>query len=172
MSEHGNARKNSGFRFPRGRVCGAFGTGFRRHVQELDFPPGAVRCSDNTDCLFSTRSSDPSGRGVDRRGLSTIMHARTAVSDFHGAGFAGRSCRVFGDMCRNWVFHPAPFSGPTTRIASSRRDLTIHRAAAWIAEGFHDLHFSARRAASRVQRGPLISDFGEKILWVSPSDPD
>ena len=41
-------------------------------AQESDFSPGAIQWSDSTDRLFSTRSNDPSGRGVDRGGLTTI----------------------------------------------------------------------------------------------------
>ena len=65
-------RRNGGSKSPGRSVAGRSTFGFRCNVQKLDFSPGAVRRSDSTDRLSSTRSNDPSGRGVDRGGLTTI----------------------------------------------------------------------------------------------------
>ena len=55
-----------------GQCCGACGDELRVDAQESDFSPSAMQWSDSTDRLFSTRPNDPSGRGVDRGGVTTI----------------------------------------------------------------------------------------------------
>ena len=67
-----SARERRLFRVPRGRVGARalFCTGI---AEKTVFRVDAIRWSDSTDCFFSTRSNDPSGRGVDRGGLKALI---------------------------------------------------------------------------------------------------
>ena len=84
---------------------------------------------DSTDCFLRTSSNGPSRRGGKRksareRGLYRLPQCRVGARALFCTGIA-----------KNLFSESTPFGGPTAGIASSRRDLTIRRAAAWIAEG-------------------------------------
>ena len=63
-----------------GQCCGACGDELRVDAQESDFSPGDIQWSNSTDHLFSAKSNDPSGRGVDRGGVTTICTFLSAES--------------------------------------------------------------------------------------------
>ena len=82
----------------------------------------------STDCLLRTSSNDPSRRGGQRksareRGLYRLQRCRVGARAFFCTGIA-----------KNMLSGSTPFGAPTAGIASSRRDLTIRRSAAWIAD--------------------------------------
>ena len=133
----GKAEKREGEAF----VQSSTGQGWRAGVvvhgncEKPVFRVDAIRWPDSTDCFSSTRSNDPAGRGVDRgrggkrksareRGLYRVPQCRVGARALFSTGIA-----------KNTFSASKPFGGPTARIGSPRRDLTIRRAAAWIAEG-------------------------------------
>ena len=106
-----------------------------RNCEKTVFRVDAIRWPDSTDCLSSTRSNDPSGRGVDRGRVGKRKSARERRLFRVPRGRVCARALLCTGIAKNRFSASTPFGGPTARIASSRRDLTIRRAAAWIAEG-------------------------------------
>ena len=74
MQTWGKAEKHEGELFvPTSTVQGwRAGVVLHGNCEKPVFRVDAIRWSDSRDGFFSTRSNDPSGRGVDRGGVTTI----------------------------------------------------------------------------------------------------
>ena len=70
----GKAEKHEGEAFVPSSTVQGWRAGVLLHwnCEKTVFRVDPIRWSDNRDCFFSTRSYDPSGRGVDRGGVTTI----------------------------------------------------------------------------------------------------
>ena len=132
----GKAEKREGEGFVPSSTVQGWGAGVLLYGnrEKPVFRVDAIRWSDSRDRFFSTRSNDPAVCGVDRgrggkrksareRGLYRLQQCRVGARALFCTGIA-----------KNRLSASTPFDGPTARIASPRRDLTIRRAAAWIAD--------------------------------------